>query len=67
MGSSPLWREREEEEGEMSLIPFFCLVHHSLKQNWMGPEAGKAIAAALADPNCTVQDIKPALIACFEL
>ena len=38
--------------------PFFCLVFRSLSVNDLGAEGGKAIAKALADPNCKVENIK---------
>ena len=38
--------------------PFFDLVSRSLRGNDLGAEGGKAIAAALADPNCKVEKIE---------
>ena len=38
--------------------PFFCMVPRSLWDNSIGVEGGTAIAKALADPNCKVQNIK---------
>ena len=46
---------------------FFCLVPHSLEHNELGAEGGKAIAKALANKNCTVQEIKSVPIACLKL
>ena len=38
--------------------PFFCLVFRRLGDNDLGAEGGKAIAKALTDPNCKVQEIE---------
>ena len=38
--------------------PFFDLVFRSLASNNLKAEGGKAIAKALADPNCKVEKIE---------